>query len=66
MPLFGLLLMSPSDEHPPVELDVRLCRHCGRPANRHGKYLGGCMKDGKAMKTTFAPMGNKKAVPKDG
>jgi hypothetical protein len=47
--------MSPSNEQQPSELDTRLCRHCGRAANRHGKYLGGCMKDGKAMKTTFEP-----------
>lgn len=33
--------------------DTRLCRHCARPANRHGKYLGGCMQGGKALKTTF-------------
>lgn len=37
---------------PPVE-DRRPCRHCGRPANRHGKYLNGCMKDGKALATRF-------------
>jgi hypothetical protein len=33
--------------------DRRICRHCNRPANRHGKYLGGCMVAGKAVRTTF-------------
>lgn len=42
--------------------DETICRHCARPANRHGKYLGGCMRDGKALRTTFEPI--KKSGPK--
>lgn len=30
-----------------------LCRHCGRPRNRHGKMLGGCFRGGKALRTRF-------------